>query len=118
MMRRAQPWLGTLVEISVAAARPGLAAAAFNTAFAALARVHKLMSFHDPGSDVARLNRARPGELVAVDPATCEVLRLAEQVARLSGRAFDIACAPRLVAWQLLPAPQTPAHPFIPGRAV
>jgi thiamine biosynthesis lipoprotein len=115
MMRRAQPWLGTLVEISVVAAQPELANAGFSAAFAAVARLHRLMSFHDPASDVSRLNRARPGELVALDPATCEVLRLAAQVAQLSDRAFDIACAPRLVEWQLLPAPQARAHTFIPG---
>jgi len=94
MIRRAQPWLGTLVEISASGARAGLAG---TRAFAEVARVHKLMSFHDPDSDISRINRAPPGEAVPVDPVTSRVLELAAQVAVLSGGAFDIGCAPRLV---------------------
>lgn len=102
MIRRAQPWLGTLVEITVddAAGQD-----AVTRAFAEVARLHGLMSFHDGASDVARINRALPGEVVAVDAATCEVLRLALRIADLSGGAFDIACAPYLVDRQVLPPP-------------
>lgn len=115
MMRRAQPWLGTLVEISVPA---GTAGEAIDAAFAAIARVHKLMSFHDPASDVSRINHARPRETVTADPETTAVLRLALQVSALSGGAFDIACAPRLVEWQLLPAPQGAPQDFVPATNV
>lgn len=115
MMRRAQPWLGTLVEISVP---PGTAAEALSAAFAAIARVQGLMSFHDRASDVSRINRAREGETLDVDPATGEVLALALQVGALSGGAFDVACAPRLVEWQLLPAPEAQARTFLPSTAV
>jgi thiamine biosynthesis lipoprotein len=118
MIRRAQPWLGTLVEIGVDAAPPEVAGPAITAAFAAVAQVHRLMSFHDPASDVARLNRAHPGELVRVSHATHEVLRLAARVRELSGGAFDIACAPRLVEWRMLPAPAAAAPRFVPGRAV
>lgn len=101
MMRRAQPWLGTMVEVSVAAhAGHG----AIDAAFAAVARVHRLMSFHDPASDVSRINRAAPGETIAIDPGTWQVLELAGRVADLSEDAFDVACAPRLVQWSILPA--------------
>jgi len=118
MMRRAQPWLGTLVEVSVEALPPGAAADPFALAFAAIARVHKLMSFHDAASDVSRINRAQPGEALAVDPATWDVLRLALRVAELSDGAFDIACAPRLVEWDLLPAPTAPMQAFDPAACV
>jgi thiamine biosynthesis lipoprotein len=115
MMRRAQPWLGTLVEVSVPT---GTAGEAVDAAFAAIARVHKLMSFHDPDSDVGRINRAQPGDRIEADPGTVEVLRLALQVGALSGGAFDIACAPRLVEWELLPAPGAPPPAVEPAASV
>jgi thiamine biosynthesis lipoprotein len=102
MIRRAQPWLGTLVEITVeGAADQDMVTAAF----AEVARLHRLMSFHDGGSDIARINRALPGDVVQVDSATWNVLRLATEIADLSGGAFDIACAPLLVDRQILPSP-------------
>ena len=113
-MRRAQPWLGTLVDISVG---PGADAQAMAAAFSAIALVHKLMSFHDPASDVSRFNRAAPGVLVEVDPHTWEVLRVAAEVALCSSGCFDVACAPRLVAWDLLPAPAAGAPSHVPGTS-
>jgi FAD:protein FMN transferase len=115
MIRRAQPWLGTMVEISVEGTHDQQAV---SSAFAAIARVHALMSFHDAASDVSRLNRAGDGELVHVDPDTWEVLRTAHEVCALSDGAFDIACAPRLVEWRLLPAPQQQAPRVLPASAV
>lgn len=112
MMRRAQPWLGTLVDITV---DDDAAPAAVTAAFAAIALVHKLMSFHDPASDVARFNRAGAGDVVDIDPHTWTVLRLAAQVADASDGCFNVACAPRLVEWTYLPAPATPAPPFVPA---
>ena len=102
MIRRAQPWLGTLVEISV---EDSVGQDAVTRAFAEVARLHALMSFHDVASDVARINRALPGDVVRVDAATCDVLRLALEIADLSGGAFDVACAPWLVDRRILPSP-------------
>jgi thiamine biosynthesis lipoprotein len=115
MIRRAQPWLGTMVEITAEGTHDQ---DAVGSAFAAIARVHALMSFHDGASDVSRLNRAAVGEVVAVDHDTWEVLHVAGEVARLSDGAFDIACAPRLVEWQMLPAPQAKAPHVLPGAEV
>ncbi|MDL2353734.1 MAG: FAD:protein FMN transferase [Pseudomonadota bacterium] len=88
---------------------------AVTAAFAEIALVHRLMSFHAPDSDLARFNRAKAGDLVDIDPHTWMVLQLAEQVADASGGCFDLACAPRLVEWAYLPAPMTPAPSFVPG---
>jgi thiamine biosynthesis lipoprotein len=115
MIRRAQPWLGTMVEISVEETQDH---AVMTSAFAEVARVHRLMSFHDRLSDVARINHAAPGELLRVDADTWEVLKLAREIADLSGGAFDIACAPRLVRWGILPAPQERLPQPLPMRAV
>lgn len=118
MIRRAQPWLGTLVDIAVMDADDGLALAATTAAFAEIARLHRLMSFHDAASDIGRINRAHAGSLVQVDAATWNVLQLACEVARLSGGAFDIACAPWLVDWSLLPAPDAATPPARTSAAV
>ncbi len=106
MMRRAQPWLGTLVEVSATGELPEAdLQAAIGGAFAQVALVHRLMSFHDDASDVMRLNRCDSGTRLAVHAHTWTVLQMAQQVRALSDGMFDIACAPRLVAWGYLPAP-------------
>ncbi|MGJ7916296.1 FAD:protein FMN transferase [Massilia sp. LXY-6] len=112
MIRRAQPWLGTLVDITVEGA-PGHDVV--TDAFIEIARLHRLMSFHDEASDIARINRAAPGELVQVDADTWQVLRLAREVTDLSGGAFDVACAPHLVERRILPAPWASATPERPA---
>lgn len=119
MIRRAQPWLGTLVDIRVDdATDDGAAHHAAALAFAEVALVQRLMSFHDPDSEVSRLNRAAPGETLAVHPHTWRVLELAQRMADASGGAFNIACAPRLVAWNVLPAPHAGAPAYQPGLPV
>lgn len=113
MIRRAQPWLGTLVEITL---EPESDPQAVTAAFAGVSLVHRLMSFHDAGSDVARFNRAAVGALIEVDPHTLDVLRLASQVATSSGGCFNIACAPRLVEWGYLPVPSAATPTYVPGE--
>jgi thiamine biosynthesis lipoprotein len=72
------------------------------------------MSFHEPDSDVGRLNRAGTGDPVAVDPHTFAVLTQAQRVAEASYGTFDITIASDLVAWGFLPRPDGPE----PGPAV
>ena len=62
------------------------------------------MSFHEAGSDLARLNRARPGDRVSVDARTAQVLRCAEALRIESAGAFDCAVADALIAAGLLPS--------------
>jgi thiamine biosynthesis lipoprotein len=111
MRRRAQPLLGTLVEVRA----QGTSATAFDVAadaaFDAVAQVHALMSFHDAGSDVRRIARARAGERLAVHPHTAAVLTRAQRWARASDGAFDAGCAPRAVAHGWLPEPDDGAPP-------
>jgi thiamine biosynthesis lipoprotein len=91
--------LGTIVEICL----PSTDAAAFELAFAAITRVHKLMSFHDEGSDLARLRRAKPGSVTKVDPATARVLRYALELYEVSGGIFNIVVGRQLVRHGFLP---------------
>jgi thiamine biosynthesis lipoprotein len=103
LLRRARPLLGTLVDIRVEECDTGFAQRAVAAAFAEIETVHRLMSFHEAGSDLARLNRARPGDQVLVDTRTAQVLRCAEALRIESAGAFDCAVADALVAAGLLP---------------
>jgi len=112
-VRRARPLLGTFVEIT--ASHVSLADAllavgslaelevAVEEAFEAVARVHRLMSFHDPASDLSRLNREAGTNPVTVDAWTFEVLEIAVRLNRHSAGVFDINVAPALQALGLLP---------------
>jgi thiamine biosynthesis lipoprotein len=110
-LRRARPWLGTIVEIQVEGLREKDALAALDAAFVEVARVHRCMSFHEGDSDLSRIHRAAVGSIVTVDPRTSEVLHIAQNVELLSRGIFNIAIAPRLVASGCLPRP---ASPFVP----
>jgi thiamine biosynthesis lipoprotein len=94
--------LGTFVEIAVNGAVDAEADAAIDAAFAAVARVHDLMSFHDPASDVSRLNAAA-GRAVAIDPWTSTVLQAALELNRSTNGLFDIGVAPVLQRLGMLP---------------
>jgi thiamine biosynthesis lipoprotein len=103
VLRRAKPLLGTLVDISVEAMDVGCAQRALADAFAEIATVHRLMSFHEPGSDLARLNRAAVGAQVEVDFRTAQVLHHAAAFTAESGGAFDVEVADVLIGFGLLP---------------
>lgn len=102
-VRRCQPLLGTFVEVGARSTSPRRANEAVDAAFAAVARVHRLMSFHDEASDVARLNRDAAQRPVQVAPWTHEVLRAARSFHDATGGAFDVTIAPRLQRWGYLP---------------
>jgi thiamine biosynthesis lipoprotein len=111
-VRRARPLLGTFVEITVADRSAEEASAAIEAAFAEVARVHALMSFHEAPSDVSRLNAQAWARPVAVHPWTFEVITQALDFHACSGGVFDIAVAPALQTLRLLPsrgADQRPA---------
>lgn len=102
-VRRSRPLLGTFVEITVLDARQPNVTDAIEHAFETVARVHRLMSFHDPDSDVSRLNFRVGSEVIGVDPWTYEVLEASADLHRRSAGAFDITVAPALQDIGLLP---------------
>lgn len=89
--RRSQPWLGTLVEITAAHHKDEVAQRAIDAGFAAVAKVHCLMSPRIAGSDVDRINRAAVGDAVRVSAATWRVLAWADDLHRRSDGLFDCA---------------------------
>jgi len=93
-MRRARALLGTFVEIAGAGGGADDLGRAFDAAFAVVARVHRLMSFHDQESDLSRLNRAPGDSAVRVHPWTYQVLQTALELHRDSAGLFDVAVAP------------------------
>lgn len=101
-IRRARPLLGTLVEIG---ANGTSAAIGIEAAFREIEAVHRLMSFHEADSDVSRINRASPGEILQIDHRTYEVLGCAQMLSRLSAGAFDITMGGKLVEAGFLPKP-------------
>ncbi len=128
MLRRARPLLGTFVEISVCAARDADAWRAAEAAFAAVADVHRLMSFHESDSDVSRLNRHAHERAIEVDPRTWTVLRRARFFSRVSNGVFDCSVGGALLALDALPRSERALRPdaratfrdvmLLPGRRV
>jgi len=106
---RARALLGTFVEITAAGANDRVLERGIEAAFKAVERVQDRMSFHDSESDVSRLNRAKPGELVTVDNWTFQVLQASRELQRRSRGCFNAAVAGVLLRLGLLPA-STPSE--------
>src|SRR4030095_14417951 len=101
-IRRCRPLLGTFVEIQAFGTNAELEAAV-EAAFLAITQVHRLMSFHDPESDVSCMNRDACYKLVRVHPWTWRVLNSAQEFSRNTDGIFDVTMAGQLVKWNYLP---------------
>src|SRR5262249_6629910 len=93
-----RPLLGTFVDIACQGSPDDI-----DRAFAAIEKVHRLMSFHDRQSDVSRMNRDAFHRSVGIDPWTWRVLKSAQEFSRRSDGVFDITVARQLVKWDFLP---------------
>ncbi|MBI3345110.1 MAG: FAD:protein FMN transferase [Gammaproteobacteria bacterium] len=105
-VERMRPLLGTFVTIRAQGAvdaSEAAVAAAVESAFVAISRVDRLMSFHRRGSDIGRLNRARPGTRLRVHRWTYQVLREAQRLRLESGGAFNCNVGTPLMRAGLLP---------------
>jgi FAD:protein FMN transferase len=104
MARRCQPLLGTYVEVAIPDEYSDQHIdEAFHLAFNEVQLVEQLMSFHQPNSDLSRLNRQAYEMDVCVHPFTYEVLVMARQLFDDTDGAFDCSIAPELQKWGLLP---------------
>ena len=115
--RHAQLWLGTLVEIAVEAPPAGSPAASIAAAFAAVARVHRALSLHDPQSELARVNRNAQSEVQPLSVDLRSVLSCALEIASRSGGAFDPTVGGRVAELGFLP-PQAPSERVVSWRDV
>lgn len=102
-VRRARPSLGTFVEIEAAGPVQAEVIGALDVGFEAVSTVHRLMSFHEPASDVSRLNREAFDRPVKVHEWTFDVLKTSIELHRRSAGLFNVAVAPALQAMGLLP---------------
>ncbi len=66
---------------------------------ARLARVNREMSTYEDDSTISRFNRNDTTDWVAVSPEFVEVTRVALELSRLSGGAYDITVAPLVELW-------------------
>ena len=98
-----RPAMGTLVHVSGSGPDAATAQLAVDAALATSERIESLMSFHDPESELSRLNRAAWRTPQTVHPWTWSVLRRALLFAEASDGLFDITVAPLLVREGLLP---------------
>lgn len=94
--------MGTLVQVSAIGPESALQMS-IEAALSAVDRVDRLMSFHDPQSELSRLNREAWRSPQAVHPWTWGVLRRALRISEASSGLFDITVAPLLVRQGLLP---------------
>lgn len=119
-LRRARPWLGTLVEIRACGSADVDLTVAIEAAYAEIAKIHDLLSFHNVGSELSRLNRDAGRSPQSVHPHTLNVMRWALRVARDSAGIFDPCVAASLVADEVLPPPPyAPApHPEASWRDI
>jgi FAD:protein FMN transferase len=101
-LRRCRPLLGTFVEVAARGKDRQQLGRAIDAAFEKVGRVHRLMSFHDPDSDVSRMNRGAFPKAVTVHPWTCQVIRAAQTFACESHGVFDITIAskPNAASWR------------------
>jgi thiamine biosynthesis lipoprotein len=115
--RRAELWLGTLVEIAVEPSSCARADAAVGAAFAAVERVHRALSLHDPDRELSRVNRSAPAAVQAVSPDLCAVLGCALAIAARSDGAFDPTVGGQVAALGFLP-PQAQSERDVSWRDV
>jgi thiamine biosynthesis lipoprotein len=88
LIRRARPLLGTIVDVACDGSVNDIEAA-----FAAIEKVHRLMSFHDQDSDISRINRDAFRRVVFVNPWTWRVLSAARDFSLESDGVFDVTAA-------------------------
>lgn len=91
MISRARPLLGTVVTIQIGdlCMDADQAESALEQAFSIMAHIARVMSAHDPSSDLGRMSRVAGPTRLRVDPHTVRVLQAAQYWCRISSGAFD-----------------------------
>jgi FAD:protein FMN transferase len=108
LLRRAQLWLGTRVEITAAAESKAALDAGIAAAFAAVARIHHALSGHDAQSELTRVNRLAACAEQSISNDLRAVLTCALDLAARSDGSFDPAVGARVASLGFLPRQACP----------
>jgi thiamine biosynthesis lipoprotein len=92
--------MGTVLEITVAAADEAAGRAAIAQAFSVAAAQERLLSNWDAGSALARLNAAAGRGPQRVDPELARVLAASLALSRRTRGAFDVTVGPLVALWR------------------
>jgi thiamine biosynthesis lipoprotein len=111
-MIRCKPLLGTFVEISL---KQDDSQSAIDNAFAAIQHIHDLMGFHNPESELSRINQHAHLEAVEIHAWTAQVIKIAKEIHQKSSGLFDCGIGHRLVEAGLLPSHITFANHELGG---
>jgi len=78
---------------------------AASAAFREIDRIEGILSRFDPGSDIGRINRLRPGESLRIGIETFECLTAAEEIRLETAGAFDVRFrSPIKYGWEIAPS--------------
>jgi len=92
--------MGTVLEVTVAAADEAAGRAAIERAFAVAAALEPLLSNWDAGSAVMRLNAAAGRGPQPVDPELARVLEASRALSHRTRGAFDVTVGPLVQLWR------------------
>jgi len=92
IVERSRVLMGTGVHLTLVGDDPAESAAAADATLDRMADLESLLSRHRPDSEVSRLNDT--GSIDGSSDALIDVLRLAEDISRRSGGAFDVTVQP------------------------
>lgn len=115
-VQRAQPWLGTLVGITASGAATNAVHAAIGRAFARIGAIQARMSWHEPDSELTRINHAAHLDWVGISSDLATVLRMAIDLAQRSDGLFDPTVAPLLCESGHLPRHANASAKVAPAR--
>ncbi|HQS61560.1 MAG: ApbE family lipoprotein [Polynucleobacter sp. 24-46-87] len=100
-MKRCKPLLGSYVEIICDDCNEH--DLAVDAAFNAIETVQSLMGFHNPQSELSRINCKAHREFIAIHPWTAKVLTVAQEMHQRSGGLFNCGIGQHLIDKGLLP---------------
>lgn len=97
--------MSTLFEVAAAGRDEDYLRQAASAAFREIDRIEGILSRFDPGSDIGRINRLRPGESLRIGIETFECLTVAENVRLETAGAFDVGCRSLIkYGWEIEPS--------------
>ncbi len=95
-----RPVMGTFARVIVIAADERVAEACIEAAFEWIYKIDELMSYHNPDSEISRLNRSAFENPVKVGSLTYQVIKKGIEFGRLTDGAFDVTIGPLVDLWR------------------